>query len=217
MRRSLTPLPALVPILLLLMAGTSYSKNSLPKTSKPKKTTIVKQEEFSTIKPAVATPPKESKDKTTIIEEVWPEQPPQFSPAEPAVGEQLNWMVLSQGGVTQSSSTNYKLGVTIGQTAAGMSGSTNYNLNLGFWQNFATGCCVNRGDVNGLDGPSGPIDVADITYLVAKLWQGGPEPPCEEEGNVNDMDGPGGPVDVADLTYLIAFIWQGGPAPPACD
>ncbi len=78
-------------------------------------------------------------------------------------------------------------------------------------------CCLARGNVNGMEGPSGPIDVADITYLVAKLWQGGPEPPCEEEGNVNNLDGPGGPIDVADLTYLIAFVWQGGPEPPPCD
>ncbi len=77
-------------------------------------------------------------------------------------------------------------------------------------------CCFSRGNANGLDGPAGPVDVADVTYLVAKLWQGGPDPPCLEEGNVNGLDGPGGPIDVADLTYLIAKLWQGGPEPPPC-
>jgi hypothetical protein len=78
------------------------------------------------------------------------------------------------------------------------------------------GCCVNRGNVNGIVGEFGPIDVSDLTYLVAFLWQGGPEPPCIDEGDVNALPGPVGPIDVSDLTYLVAFLWQGGPEPPPC-
>ncbi|MFH1374377.1 MAG: dockerin type I domain-containing protein [bacterium] len=59
---------------------------------------------------------------------------------------------------------------------------------------------------------NGAIDVGDLTYLVAYLFQGGPAPPCPEEG---DVDGSGG-IDVGDLTYLVAYLFLGGPAPPPC-
>ncbi len=69
-------------------------------------------------------------------------------------------------------------------------------------------CCNKRGDVD----DSGGIDVGDLTYLVAYLFQGGPPPSCEDEG---DVDGTGS-IDVGDLTYLVAYLFQGGPVPPPC-
>jgi hypothetical protein len=77
-------------------------------------------------------------------------------------------------------------------------------------------CCENRGNVDRMTGPGGPVDVADLTYLISYLFQGGPEPPCPEEGNVDSGLGPGGPIDVGDVTYLVAYLFQGGPAPPPC-
>ncbi len=77
-------------------------------------------------------------------------------------------------------------------------------------------CCQSRGNADGLVGPGGPVDVADLTYLVAYLFQAGSAPPCEEEGNVDGMVGPGGPIDVADLTYLVAYLFLGGASPPPC-
>ncbi len=77
-------------------------------------------------------------------------------------------------------------------------------------------CCANRGNVDHLVGPGGPIDVADLTYLVSYLFGGGAPPPCEEEGNVDGIIGAGGPIDVADLTYLVAYLFLGGPAPAPC-
>ncbi|HWR82116.1 MAG TPA: right-handed parallel beta-helix repeat-containing protein [Candidatus Deferrimicrobium sp.] len=77
-------------------------------------------------------------------------------------------------------------------------------------------CCAARGNVDGLIGPSGPIDVADLTYLVAHLFSGGPYPPCPEQANVDGVSGPAGPIDVADLTFLVAYQFQGGTPPPAC-
>ena len=80
------------------------------------------------------------------------------------------------------------------------------------------GCCENRGNADGVIGPSGdPVDVADVTYLVAYLWLGGPDPVCAEEGNVDGIVGASGePTDVADVTYAVAYLWLGGPAPPPC-
>jgi hypothetical protein len=80
-------------------------------------------------------------------------------------------------------------------------------------------CCNGdgiRGNVDDLVGPAGEVDAADLTYLVAYLFQGGPMPPCEGEGNVDAVGGPGGPIDVADLTYLVAYLFLGGPDPAAC-
>ena len=77
-------------------------------------------------------------------------------------------------------------------------------------------CCENRGNVDRLTGPGGPVDVADLTYLISYLFQGGPEPPCPEEGNVDSGLGPGGPIDVGDVTYLVAYLFQSGPEPPPC-
>ncbi|HWR81754.1 MAG TPA: hypothetical protein VN285_00475 [Candidatus Deferrimicrobium sp.] len=78
------------------------------------------------------------------------------------------------------------------------------------------GCCVNRGNVDDIIGPAGPVDVSDLTYLVAFLFSGGAAPPCVDQANVDGIVGPAGPVDVSDLTYLVAFLFSGGAAPPPC-
>ncbi len=81
------------------------------------------------------------------------------------------------------------------------------------------GCCNGdglRGNADGITGAGGEVDVADLTYLVAYLFLGGPAPPCLDEGNVDGITGAGGPVDVADLTYLVAYLFLGGPPPASC-
>ncbi|MEW5995781.1 MAG: thrombospondin type 3 repeat-containing protein, partial [Candidatus Zixiibacteriota bacterium] len=57
-------------------------------------------------------------------------------------------------------------------------------------------CCEPRGDVDHWSG----VNIADLTYLVAYLFQGGTEPLCVDQANVDGIIGPGGPHDVADLT-----------------
>ncbi len=136
----------------------------------------------------------------------------QKTTASPATGEQINWQVISSGG-TSGSSASYQLAGTVGQTVVGFGSSTNYGLSHGFWQVFGedTTCCNHdgiRGDVNYDMG----LNVADITYMVAYLFQGGPPPPCPEEGDVNGD----GSTNVADLTYIVDYLFRGGPPPPAC-
>ncbi len=80
-------------------------------------------------------------------------------------------------------------------------------------------CCNGdgiRGNVDGITGIGGEVDIADLTYLVAYLFQGGSPPPCVEEGNVDGVTGIGGPIDVADMSYLAIYIYQGGDPPAAC-
>jgi hypothetical protein len=61
------------------------------------------------------------------------------------------------------------------------------------------------GDANA----SGALDIDDIIYLIAYIFQGGPPPIPVETGDNNCSDA----VDVDDIVYLIAYIFQGGPAP----
>ncbi len=81
------------------------------------------------------------------------------------------------------------------------------------------GCCNGdgiRGNVDGVVGPGGHIDVSDLTFLVAYLFTGGVEPTCIEEGNIDGIEGPGGPIDVSDLTYIVAYLFTSGPSPAVC-
>ncbi len=71
-------------------------------------------------------------------------------------------------------------------------------------------CQIARGDVNG----TGAIDIDDIVYLIAYVFQGGDAPvECSGKslGNVNCSLG----IDIDDIVYLIAYVFQGGPEP--CD
>ncbi len=61
------------------------------------------------------------------------------------------------------------------------------------------------GDVNG----NGAINILDITYLIAYLYQGGPGPGPLASADVNGN----GAVNILDITHLIAYLYQGGPAP----
>ena len=70
-------------------------------------------------------------------------------------------------------------------------------------------CCEPRGDVDRLGG----INVSDLTFYVAYLFQGGQAPACPDQA---DVDGSGS-HNVSDLTYLVAYLFQGGPNPPACE
>lgn len=121
--------------------------------------------------------------------------------SSPAAGEQIKWQVIAGGGL-QGASASYKLGSTIGQTASGPGASASYKLNAGFWQNFSSGCCVKEGDNN----HNGTVNVVDVTFLVARLFQGGPAPLCQDESDVTDN----GSVNVVDLTTLVAFLFSGG-------
>ena len=55
----------------------------------------------------------------------------------------------------------------------------------------------------------GQLNVADVTYLVAFLFQGGPAPAPWEAADC-DLSGE---INVADLTYLVSYLFQAGPPP----
>ena len=67
-------------------------------------------------------------------------------------GEEINWLVISSGGV-RGTSTDLVLTNTVGQSTVSFGTTTDMQLNLGFWQSFTTnhlGCCIgNRGNIDG--------------------------------------------------------------------
>lgn len=72
-------------------------------------------------------------------------------------------------------------------------------------------CCIGiRGDVNG-DGAD--ANILDLTFMVDRIFRGGPPPGCPNEADVN---GDGAPGNILDLTYLVDRIFRGGPPPPPC-
>ncbi|MEA2031204.1 MAG: hypothetical protein U9N55_06380 [candidate division Zixibacteria bacterium] len=75
-----------------------------------------------------------------------------------------------------------------------------------------SGCCLDRGNVDGVSGSGPPVNMSDLTYLVAYLFTGGSPPPCEDESDVNASGG----INVSDVTYLVTYLFQSGPEPPPC-
>lgn len=53
------------------------------------------------------------------------------------------------------------------------------------------------------------VNISDVTYLIARIFAGGPPPIPLLAGDANCT----GTVNIADVTYLIARIFAGGPAP----
>lgn len=53
------------------------------------------------------------------------------------------------------------------------------------------------------------IDIADLVYMVAFMFQGGPPPPNYDSFDVNGD----GKFDITDLVYLVNFMFNDGPPP----
>lgn len=67
------------------------------------------------------------------------------------------------------------------------------------------GCCELAGDAN----YNGSTNVADVTFLIARIFANGPAPLCQESANANGN----GNINISDVTFLISRIFAGGPAP----
>ncbi len=61
------------------------------------------------------------------------------------------------------------------------------------------------GDADG----TGTVDILDVEFLIAYIFQGGPAPDPIWSG---DADGSCN-IDISDVCYLIAYIFESGPAP----
>ncbi len=66
-------------------------------------------------------------------------------------------------------------------------------------------CCDIAGDADN----SGSVNIADVTFSIARIFAGGPAPACSDKA---DADG-NNSVNIGDVTFLIALIFAGGPNP----
>jgi hypothetical protein len=132
---------------------------------------------------------------------------------------QIDWYVIGAGGGT-STSSNYQLSGTIGQPIVGMSSSTNYTIDAGFWVGGtpAGGCSYIDGDVNN----NGAFNGIDVSYSVG-YFKGGPVPPYSCDCNsstwfvAGDVNG-NCAFNGIDVSYMVGYF-KGGPSPipcPAC-
>jgi hypothetical protein len=76
---------------------------------------------------------------------------------------------VNSGGNSYSSSTNYKLGDTLGETGTGYSSSTNYSLSAGFWANSGVWISMTSGgnvSLGTLLGIGGGTATGSTSYVV---------------------------------------------------
>jgi hypothetical protein len=122
---------------------------------------------------------------------------------------QMTWYSINGGGAINASSTNYQMGLSVGQSVAGAASGTNYDMGIGFWYGAAAGggCpIVVSGDVN----LSSTVTSSDIIVVVNFVFKGGSAPlPCTANGDVNCS----GTVTSADIITLVNFVFKGGAAP----
>src|SRR3990172_8285322 len=137
------------------------------------------------------TPVKEPVQTVTDIGSAVPTEVHPVPPIPPAANAttgqaaaySIDWFVIASGGGS-GTSTNYAMDGTVGQSAVGEGTSTNYQLNSGFWQNFGpVSCCISPvGDANN-DGAN--CNILDLTFLVDRIFRGGPPAVCLPEANLN--------------------------------
>jgi hypothetical protein len=72
---------------------------------------------------------------------------------------------------------------------------------------YTNGCCETAGDADG----SGVITIGDATFLIARIFTGGPASDCQDEMDANGNH----TINIGDVTHIIAWIFTGGP-PPLC-
>lgn len=70
---------------------------------------------------------------------------------------------------------------------------------------ISLGCCQTPGDANS----DNSVNIADVTFLIARIFAGGQAPECADRADPNAD----GSVNIADVTFLIARIFAGGEAP----
>lgn len=215
-------------LILCLISSYGFAKENVKDKDSKKKTTVVTKQQVEktatvtkdsskkteTPAPTTTTPAITTTTQAQTIDDLKKTIDLLPRTTQSMSGEQIKWQVISSGGVS-GSSTNYMMSGTVGQTAVGLSTSTNYKLNSGFWQDFSAGggCCIGiRGNVEG--DASENIDISDLVFLVDFMFTGGPAPLCDTEANI-DADA-GGNIDISDLVYLVDFMFTGGPPPPSC-
>jgi len=124
----------------------------------------------------------------------------------------IPWSSVNGGGAP-SSSTNYSVNASVGQSAIGFATSTNYQAGIGYWYGAEAaggGCnCPFQADFD----ESGARDAVDLNLLIDILFFNAPDiqdPDCP--ATRSDFDYSGAP-DAVDLNQLIDHLFFNGPEP----
>ena len=131
--------------------------------------------------------------------------------ASNAMPYSLDLTSVNGGGAIDLPSTEYSLGMSIGQGVAGFVMDTVWELGIGYWGSVGgqTACpIVLPGDVQ----QNGGITSGDIIYLVNFVFKLGPDPlPCVGAGDINCN----GTVTSGDIISLVNRVFKNQPLP--CD
>ena len=137
--------------------------------------------------------------------------------ADSEAGEEINWLSIGSSGDVAGTSTNYRLSVSVGQTAVGPGSSTGYMINCGFLQDFdegSSGCCTGP-SVGNVDGSAdNMVTTGDLVRLLDHLFASLEPLDCVEEGNM-DMSADG-MVTMGDLTVLLDYLFISFTPLPPC-
>jgi len=109
-------------------------------------------------------------------------------------------LALTSGGVLSGTVVSEQTVSFTAEVVDNLGASTDQAFSFTFSVPYICGDADNSG--------SGP-DIADLVFLVAYMFSGGPEPPHWE---AVDVDGNGNNGDIADLVYLVAYMFNDGPA-----
>ena len=176
-----------------------------PRTINRSATSAPKPQELTT---GIATSPSSSVDASSPAEAV-PAQPVEnMSVANPAASYAIDWYSINGGGTMNASSTNYKMGASVGQSVAGAAASTNYQMGIGFWYGAGGGGC----DCPCKYDPQCDAvisDILDVTLTINRAFRGAAavqDPSCPVERT--DVDASSA-TDVIDVTKVINVAFRG--------
>lgn len=147
-----------------------------------------------------------------------PEVQPQ--PADANANYAIDWYSINGGGTVNATSTNYKMGASIGQSVAGAATSTNYQMGIGFWYGANAGGCACDCHAD----PGGPCDnftdILDVTQIVNAAFRNA-APINDPNANcpylTTDVNCSGDP-EVLDVVKMVNVAFRNGnPAVEFCN
>lgn len=122
--------------------------------------------------------------------------------ADPLQNYHLPWSSLNGGGLDSMSSSSYRAMGSSAQSCIGLSQSTNYQMQMGYWYGGKPFVCGDaNGDLN--------VSLSDVVYMITYLFKFGAEPDPLYCGDTNGD----GNVSLSDIVYLISYLFKGGAAP----
>lgn len=167
--------------------------------------------------------PTTSQPSTTIPTDTQSGEPESTVPRVPvtqpeaaasAATYEIDWYSVNGGGTVNATSTNYRMGASIGQSVAGAASSASYNMGIGFWYGAGSsgGCaCDCHADPAPVGSCDGVQDVLDVVNTVNVAFRGAaaiadPNVNCPyETTDVNCSSS----TDVLDVVRMVNVAFRG--------